>query len=225
MFLSYNGICGSCSLRYSHLRPSQSSGLRRAGKAPYHHFMDLVLFGIQGCGKGTQAKKLAAESGYRLFEAGGELRKIKASGTVLGKEVASYIDVGKLVPHAIIIQVVKEAILRYPKEQQILFDGIPRDLPQMRDFDVIMTDVGRGFRCVHIFLPEEVAFRRIVGRAKVEGRTDDADEGKIRQRMQIFQEQTMPVIDEYRRQGKIKDIDGDGTVEEVYARLKEAITF
>lgn len=186
--------------------------------------MDLVLFGIQGSGKGTQAKKLVTEFGYASFEAGGELRRIKASGTPLGNEVASYIDVGKLVPHAIIIRVVKEFILVCAQEKQILFDGIPRDVDQMRDFDVIMKEARRVFCCAHIALTEEVAFQRIRMRASAEGRIDDADEGKIRQRMQIFQEQTMPVIDAYRRQGKVKDIDGDGTVEEVYARLKEALS-
>ena len=72
--------------------------------------MDLVLFGIQGSGKGTQAKRLATEKGYEIFEAGGALRKISASGTSLGEKVKSFIDVGKLVPHEIIMDVLKEAI-------------------------------------------------------------------------------------------------------------------
>src|SRR6185295_10510811 len=99
--------------------------------------MDLVFFGIQGSGKGTQAKKLAAEFGYDIFEAGGELRKIAASGSELGKTVKNYIDEGHLVPHEIIMEVVKEAIGKRPKDQKILFDGIPRDDNQMRDFDAI----------------------------------------------------------------------------------------
>lgn len=185
--------------------------------------MDLVLFGIQGCGKGTQAKKLAAEFSFDIFEAGGELRKIKASGTALGNEVASYIDGGRLVPHEIIIRVVRESVRNHKKERYLLFDGIPRDFDQMRDFDAIMVQAERTFRCVHITLSQELAFERIVGRAKTEGRTDDADEGKIRQRMRIFQEQTIPVIEEYRRRGVLIDVEGDGTVDEVYGSLKEAL--
>lgn len=182
--------------------------------------MDLVLFGIQGSGKGTQAKRLCAEFGYDLFEAGGELRKIAALGSALGQTVKSYIDVGKLVPFEIIMQVVKEAILARPKTQKILFDGIPRDLDQMREFDRIMAEVGRDFRCIEIKLTEEEGVQRILGRARIEGRKDDADEGTIRRRMATFREKTMPVIERYKAAGKLTDVDGTGTVDEVYAAMK-----
>lgn len=193
--------------------------------------MDLVLFGIQGSGKGTQAKRLCAEFGFDLFEAGGELRKIAAlahhspegeggSGSELGKTVKSYIDVGKLVPHEIIMQVVKEAILKRPESQKLLFDGIPRDLDQMRDFDQVMREVGRKFRCIEITLSEKEGVERILGRAKIEGRTDDANEEIIRRRMATFREKTRPVIEHYRAAGTLTEVDGRGTVEEVYAALR-----
>ena len=185
--------------------------------------MDLVLFGIQGSGKGTQARKIAAEFGYDIFETGAELRRIIASGSDLGKIAASYMDKGNLVPLSLVMQVTKEAVLERAKTQKILFDGIPRDREQMQAFDAMMVDVGRPFRCLHILLPEEEALQRILGRAKVEGRVDDSDEAYIRRRMQIFREKTLPVIDEYRRQRKLGDINGSGTVEEVYERMKKAI--
>lgn len=185
--------------------------------------MDLVLFGIQGSGKGTQAKKLAAEFDYDIFEAGGELRKIAASGSPLGEEVKSYIDHGKLVPFAIIMKVVAEAIALRPNHQKILFDGIPRDLDQMREFDGIMGNQGRTFRGIQFLVDEEKAFTRILGRAKVEGRVDDSDEGKIRTRMRTFKEKTVPVIEHYRRAGGMTDIDGEGNVDEVYERLKMVV--
>ncbi|MDD4628181.1 MAG: nucleoside monophosphate kinase [Candidatus Peribacteraceae bacterium] len=185
--------------------------------------MDLVLFGIQGSGKGTQAKRLVAEFGYDLFEAGGELRKIAASGSELGKTVKSFIDVGKLVPHAIIMQVVKEAILKRPKSQKILFDGIPRDGDQMRDFDQVMREVGRDFLCIEIKLSAEEGVQRILGRAKIEGRADDADETIIRRRMATFTEKTLPVIERYKNEGKLIDVDGKGTMEQVYAAIVRAI--
>ncbi len=185
--------------------------------------MDLVFFGIQGSGKGTQARKLVEDFGYAYFEAGGELRKIKDSGTPLGETVKRYIDEGHLVPFTIIMQVVEAFVTSKPPSQQILFDGIPRDLDQMRSFDAIMEKSGRSFRCVQIVLPEDVAFARILGRAKAEGRTDDADPEKIRRRMQLFTEKTMPVIDAYRTKGLVIDVDGSGTVEEIYRRLKTAL--
>jgi len=181
--------------------------------------MDLVLFGIQGSGKGTQAKRPCAEFGFDLFEAGGELRKIAASGSKLGETVKSFIDVGKLVPFAIIMQVVKEAILARPKTQKILFDGIPRDLDQMREFDKIMAEVGRDFRCIEITLTEEEGIKRILGRAKVEGRADDANEETIRRRMKTFFEKTIPVIQQYKAAGKLTEVDGRGTVKEVYEAI------
>jgi len=185
--------------------------------------MDLVFFGIQGSGKGTQAKKLAADFGYDIFEAGGELRKIKKSGTELGDEVASYIDEGKLVPFEIIMRVTKEAVLERPEDQKILFDGIPRDEDQMNAFNNIMEEVGREFQCVEIKLDKEEAVKRILGRAEEEGRADDADESIIRRRMDTFIEKTMPVIEAYKAQEKLIEVDGDGTIDKIYGRLKEAL--
>lgn len=185
--------------------------------------MDLVLFGIQGSGKGTQAKRLCAEFGFDLFEAGGELRKIAASGSPLGETVKSFIDVGKLVPFAIIMQVVKEAIQSRAKDQKIIFDGIPRDIDQMNAFDGIMSDVGREFRCIEIGLSEEEGVQRILGRAKTEGRKDDADEAIIRRRMQTFFEKTKPVIERYATRGIMTRVDGRGTAEEVFAAMKNAL--
>lgn len=185
--------------------------------------MDLVLFGIQGSGKGTQAKKLCAEFGFDLFEAGGELRKIAASGSPLGATVKSYIDVGKLVPFAIIMQVVKEAIAARPPKQKILFDGIPRDEDQMRAFDQIMEEAGREFSCIEIALSEEEGVQRILGRAKQEGRRDDADESIIRRRMKTFFEKTRPVIDRYKAEDRLTQVDGRGSVEEVYQAMKKLI--
>ena len=185
--------------------------------------MDIVIFGIQGSGKGTQAKRLAAEFGYDIFEAGGELRKIAATDSELGRTVKSYIDVGKLAPHEIVMQVVKEAILTRPTTQKILFDGIPRDLDQMRDFDTVMHEVGRDFRCIHIRLDPEEGIRRILGRAAKEGRADDANEEIIRRRMKTFTEKTMPVIERYEAQGKVIDLDGNQEIDDVYQELKELI--
>ena len=185
--------------------------------------MDLVFFGIQGSGKGTQAKRLAAEFDYDIFEAGGELRKIKASGSELGETVKSYIDVGKLVPFEIIMQVTKEAVLARPKDQKILFDGIPRDEDQMNAFNAIMEEAGREFMCVEIVITKEEAVQRILGRAKDEGRADDADESIVLRRMQTFEEKTMPVIACYKEEEKMIDVDGEGSVDEVYERLRQAV--
>ena len=185
--------------------------------------MDLVFFGIQGSGKGTQAKRLAEEFNYYIFEAGGELRSMAASGTELGNTVKAYIDEGHLVPFEIIMEVVKEAIAAQPADQKIIFDGIPRDEDQMKAFDDIMSEARREFRCVNIAIIKEEAFNRILDRAEKEGRADDADEEKIRRRMGLFLGKTMPVINSYTNQGKMIEVDGAGSIDEVYEALKEAL--
>ncbi len=182
--------------------------------------MDIVFFGIQGSGKGTQAKKLAAAHGFDIFEAGGELRKIAASGSELGHTVKSYIDEGHLVPLDIIMLVVKEAITKRAPDQKILFDGIPRDVHQMKSFDAIMKEVGRDFHCVHFLLSKEVGMERVLGRGKIEGRIDDANVDVIMKRMNTFFEKTMPVIEEYKQQGKVTEIEASGSVDDIFASVE-----
>ena len=108
-------------------------------------------------------------------------------------------------------------------DQKILFDGVPRDEDQMHDFNSIMQGVGRDFQCVHILLDPEIGIKRILERASIEGRADDTDESFIRRRMEIFQEKTMPVLRQYEEQGKVIEVDGNGTIEEVYDSLKMAL--
>ncbi|HLD63873.1 MAG TPA: nucleoside monophosphate kinase [Candidatus Peribacteraceae bacterium] len=185
--------------------------------------MDLVLFGIQGSGKGTQAKRLVAEFNFHFFEAGGTLRAIAAEDSHLASQVRSYINAGHLVPHEIIMEVVREKIVDIPPVDPILFDGIPRDANQKRDFDIMMTELKREFFCVNILLTEERALERIKRRATEQSRVDDSDAVKIKRRIQIFMDETTPVIEAYRKAGKLIDVDGEGTVDEVYSRLAAAV--
>jgi adenylate kinase len=185
--------------------------------------MDLVLFGIQGSGKGTQAKRLAAEFGYSIFEAGAALRLIAASGTELGKTVSSYIDHGHLVPFEIIMEVVRDAVSKKSADEKVLFDGIPRDMDQKHAFDGLMSLMNRDFRCIELLVDEEAAIVRIINRAKEQGRADDANEEFIRRRIGLFHQKTQPVIDEYKKAGKVLEVSGEGTMDEVYETLKKAI--
>lgn len=185
--------------------------------------MDLVLFGIQGSGKGTQAKKIAAEFGYRIFEAGAALRAIAASSSELGGIVKGYIDQGHLAPHAVVMQVLEQAIMGRPKDEKLLFDGIPRDMDQKKDFDRIMAASGRSFFCIQLQLDPAQAFARILGRAQKENRADDADPERIRRRMDLFREKTFPVIEQYRLEEKLVDVDGEGEVGEVYEGLRSVL--
>jgi adenylate kinase len=166
---------------------------------------------------------MAAEFGYDIFEAGGELRKIAASGSSLGETVKSYIDQGHLVPHEIIMQVVKEAIANRSKDTKILFDGIPRDENQMNDFNAIMKEMGRDFQVIHFLLSREEAVKRILGRAETEGRADDANHEIINRRMDTFETKTRPVIEEYVKKGIVREIDASGSVDDIYEEVETVI--
>jgi len=185
--------------------------------------MDLLLFGIQGGGKGTQAKKLVERFGFHHFEPGSVFRAMAASGTELGKTVASFIDQGSLVPHEIVMQVMSGAIDAVQPGKPILFDGIPRDAEQKHDFDMIMQSQGRDFRCVEITVNENLAIQRILQRGKEQGRKDDQDEAFIRKRMGWTKEKTQPIIEEYRAQGWVATIDGDALVDDVHTRIVDAM--
>ncbi len=181
--------------------------------------MDLVLFGIQGSGKGTQAKRLAAEFDYEIFEAGQALRDIAAGNTPLGKEVAAIIDKGNLVPFNVIINVVESIVHATPAHQKILFDGIPRDLDQMAEFNRIMKSCGREFQCVQLSIPKETAIERLQKRAQEQGRLDDMHIEYIERRIGIFMEKTMRVVKSYEADGNMTVLNGLGSPDEVYGRL------
>lgn len=182
--------------------------------------MDLSLFGIQGCGKGTHAKLLAAEFDYDIYGTGNEMRRVAATDTETGRIVKELIDGGNLAPVDVVMQVTADWLAEH-KGRKVIFDGIPRSIEQLDKFNGVVADAGRTFVGVHIVLSEDQAFERIKNRSA--GRTDDATEASIRRRLQVFKETTVPVIDWYREQGNMIDVDGSGTVEEVYARVKQAL--
>lgn len=185
--------------------------------------MDLLLFGIQGGGKGTQAKKLAASFGFHHFEAGAELRAIIASGTDLGRKVSSYIDNGELVPNDVMMEVVEHAVMAIPLTKHILFDGVPRFEEQKVAFDAMMGRVGREFRGIELIVNDDLAIQRILQRGKEQGRSDDQDQEKILKRMRWTHEKTQPVIEEYRAQGIVETVDGEADVDVVFGRVIAAM--
>ncbi len=182
--------------------------------------MDLSLFGIQGCGKGTHAKLLAAEFDYDIFGAGSQMRRVASQDTETGRLVKKHIDAGDLVPVEVVMQVTADWLKEHVS-RKVIFDGIPRSMEQLEHFGKIVEDSGRTLMGVHIVLSEDQAFDRIMKRAS--GRIDDATEGSIRRRLQIFRETTIPVIDWYAKHHEMVQVDGDAPVEEVYARIKEAL--
>jgi adenylate kinase len=184
--------------------------------------VDLVLFGIQGSGKGTQAKRLAQEYGYHIFETGAALREIAMDDSDLGRSVKSTIDAGDHVSADLVIDVLRTFVQSSQNEIRLIFDGIPRNLDQMKPFDDVIQKAGRSIQCIEFHVNQEAAIQRILKRSEMENRVDDASEVSIRRRMQLFHEKTRPVIDAYRMRNIMIDIDSDGSIDDVYEKLKKA---
>lgn len=185
--------------------------------------MDIALFGIQGSGKGTHARHLSQEFGWPVFHAGEELRAIAAQDTEDGRIVASYIDHGNKVPCKYAIDLLMQFLSDKSPDEPVIYDGIPRDLEQMAEFNRVLQEADRQFLCLYLRLDPQVGLARVIERAKKENRADDSTIEKIQHRMNWTLSETMPVLDEYRKQGRVIEVDVDRPIEEVYADIRAQV--
>lgn len=179
-----------------------------------------MLFGPPGAGKGTQACKLVEKYGFNHISTGEVIREEIARGTELGLSVKEYIEAGHLAPDELVVGIIDEYIGRLKECAGNIFDGFPRTINQAEAFDEIMAKNGKR---VDVMLSLEVSddelVHRLLLRGKDSGRADDANEGVIRNRIDIYKAQTAVVASYYEPQGKYCPVDGTGTVEEVFGRL------
>lgn len=185
--------------------------------------MDLLLFGIQGSGKGTMARMLAERFGCLWFDTGAELRKVAETDTPLGRAIAGRIDHGNLVTNEITMEMTRQHIAKIPVTTSILFDGIPRFMEQKESFDAMMKEMGRQALGLVIDVDEELAVRRILSRGKDGGRADDQDESFIRNRIAWSKEKTFPVIEAYEKEGILARVNGDGSPDAVHEDVVKAL--
>ncbi|WP_027892156.1 adenylate kinase [Calidithermus chliarophilus] len=182
----------------------------------------VIFLGPPGAGKGTQAKRLAAEKGYRQLSTGDILRSHIARDTELGRKVGPILDRGDLVPDDLILELVKEEIAAMPTPR-IIFDGFPRTYAQAEALDRLLKELGVELRGVLLVdVPREELIKRLLGRAEAEGRSDD-NEATIRNRLAVYEEKTQPLVEYYARTGSLKAIDGLGSMDEVWARIQSAL--
>lgn len=204
--------------------------------------MDYVLFGIQGSGKGTQGKILAEQLGAAYFETGGELRRLAAENSVLGKKVKSIIDAGHLVPNEVVMEIVENFVKKLPRpEIPVIFDGIPRNAEQNASFISLLQKLNRPYTGIYFELSREEAENRLLkrrmcskcktvypasfknaacekcGGSLITRADDNAD--SIRIRIEIFYKETLPIIEQWRAAGKMIDLNGAGKIEEVTRKL------
>jgi len=182
----------------------------------------LVLVGPPGSGKGTQGPVLAAHLGVPHLSTGDLLRAQVEAGTELGRRVGEVIDRGDLVPDELMIAVVIDAV-DGAAERGYVLDGFPRTVAQAEMLEKDGSALPAPDLAVHLAIPDPVVHRRLAGRAIDEGRRDDADPDVIERRLQVYREETEPLIAHYRERGALVTVDGDGPTDEVSARLLAAV--
>jgi adenylate kinase len=185
--------------------------------------VNILLLGPQGSGKGTQAKRIAAEYGIPHIATGDMLRAAMAAGTPLGLKVKPIYDAGQLVPDEIMIELIRERLDEPDASDGFILDGFPRTMPQAEAYDAMLREIGRELTVVFALqVSDEICVARLLKRAEEEGRADDAPEA-IRTRLDLYHRETEPLIEHYRTQGILVTIHGDGTPNEVFAEIQAAL--
>lgn len=186
--------------------------------------LDIIFFiGPQGSGKGTQAKILAKRLGFFYWENGAILRQIAKEESETGKQVKNLVDNGILLTDDLMFQVAQEKLDSLPKNQGVIFDGLPRRTAQAERLLNMLKQQGRNnFLTLLIDLPKEECVKRMLHRAEVEGRADDTLE-KIELRLSQYEKDTVPMIDYLKSGSKFISIDGMPAVETVTNNINSAL--
>lgn len=213
--------------------------------------MNIILLGPPGAGKGTQAKMLIDQYQIPQISTGDILRAAVKEGTSLGKEAKSFMDKGELVPDSVVIGIVEERIQEPDCTKGYMLDGFPRTVPQAEALDGMLGKLNAEIdHVVSIEVANDELVKRLTGRRtcrecgagyhvmfdppKVEGvcdkcggelyQRDDDNEDTVRSRLNVYESQTLPLIDYYKVQGKIRPIDGVGEIKEIFGRITSVLS-
>ncbi len=205
--------------------------------------MDIILFGMQGSGKGTQGRVLANRYRLKIFEMGNALRTIISSGSELGSKIKATVEQGGLVSDDIIMEVIED-FLKTTDDCNVLFDGIPRTMYQASELLKLLKEYGRDAFALQIKITEEEAIerltkRRICSKCKtvfpasykddicsecggtLQVRSDDSNLESIKNRLYNFKTETMPVIHDFYERDRLIDVDGEQPIEDVTEEMIE----
>ena len=181
--------------------------------------MRIVLLGPPGSGKGTQAALLVKQLGVPHISTGALLRNAAKRGTELGLKAKALTDKGELVPDDVISDMIEERLSRDDVASGFILDGYPRNLAQAESLDKLLKRLDQPVdEAILIDLDPERIIKRIAKRAKEEGRADDTEE-TVRNRLQVYAEQTEPVADYYARRGLLTKVLGEGDVQDIFQRI------
>jgi adenylate kinase len=185
--------------------------------------MRLLFMGPPGAGKGTQAKLVADRYGIPAISTGDIFRANVTQGTALGVEAKRYMDAGEYVPDEVTNGMVRDRIDQPDAAPGFLLDGYPRTLAQVEELDGMIKHTGHELDAVVVLTADsDELIGRLLNRAQLEGRADDTED-VIRRRQEIYLAETEPLIGVYRDRGLLVEVDGMGEVDEVSARIVEAL--
>ena len=212
--------------------------------------MRIVLIGAPGGGKGTQAKLLVEKYGIPQISTGDLLREAVSKGTPLGMQAKAAMDAGQLVSDDIVLGMIRERLSRPDTSKGFILDGFPRNIPQAESLDKLLSDMGKPLQVsLMIDVDMNVLLKRLTGRRtcsscgqmynvyfsppRIEGvcdkcggtltQRDDDNEDTIRKRLDVYQQQTAPLVDYYRRQGKLRTVQGVGEINDIFAAIERIL--
>ena len=185
---------------------------------------NLILFGPPGSGKGTQSEKLISRYNFKHLSTGDLLRSEIQNQTPLGLEARNLMDKGHLVPDEVVIAMISSALDANPNTKGFLFDGFPRTSNQAVALDNLLelkkTQIGV---MLALEVSEEELVKRLLKRGETSGRIDDNNDMVVRERILEYHRKTTPVAEHYKRANKVVMVKGEGTVDEIFAKLCEVI--
>lgn len=185
--------------------------------------MNILILGPQGSGKGTQAKRIAAEYGVAHIATGDMFRAAIASGTPLGLQVQPLLASGQLVPDDLTIGLIEARLQEPDSLGGFVLDGFPRTMAQAEALDTMLAGIGRGLDVVlELLVAEEICVERMLARAREEGRGDDMPD-VIAARLEVYRRETVPVVERYRATGRLVGIRAERTPDEVFAEIQNTL--
>ena len=185
--------------------------------------LNIVIFGAPGSGKGTQSEKLIEKYGLTHISTGDVLRKEIKNGSKLGKIAEEYISKGQLLPDELIVNILADTLDKCEIVKGVIFDGFPRTIPQAEALKKVLSERNMDISVVlGLEVEEKELIDRLLKRGAISGRSDDNIE-TINKRLEVYHSQTDPLREYYIKEGKYKPITGDGTIEDIFEKIKKVI--
>ncbi len=185
--------------------------------------MNLLVLGPQGAGKGTQAKRIAADYAIPHVSTGDMFRDAIGARSELGLLVEPILASGELVPDDLTIALIRDRLAAPDALGGFVLDGFPRNAAQADELDAMLAAIGRRLDAILFFdLPDDVATARMLERAEIESRPDDTPE-VIAKRLATYHTETEPIVEHYRVTGRVVPLHAERTIPEVYAEIQDAL--